>query len=163
VTTTHGQVSQQLDADLAPHHAWPGAATPQAAPAQPSASTTSTRAGGRLVVYQHEPQCGDGAGVVTGLLHIGQLVPHRADQLSQVGSLSQPGHGLTRVAATYSAQVSLLPGRSRVRWHWSWASATARRVKYAHQVRPQADQPVVVIEAHIQSIVAPADDLALLV
>jgi hypothetical protein len=78
--------------DLPPDHAGPGSAAPQAAPGE-AAVRASACAGGGLVVDQDEPQCGDGAGVVTSVLEVGERVPHRADQLTGAGSAGQPGHG----------------------------------------------------------------------
>ncbi len=47
---------------------------------------------------QHGSQCGDGVGVVTGPLQLGELVPHRADHRTSggVGVPSQPRHGPVR-------------------------------------------------------------------
>jgi hypothetical protein len=45
-----------------------------------------------------------------------------------------------------------------------WASVSARGlVEDAYQVRLQEDQPVVLVEAHVQPVSVPADDLAVLV
>jgi hypothetical protein len=42
------------------------------------------------MVGQDSPQCVDGAGVLTGSLQLGKLVPHRTNELTSVGVLGQP-------------------------------------------------------------------------
>ena len=47
---------------------------------------------------QDPPQRVDGAGVLTGSLHLGELLPDRVNELASVGMVGQPGHGPGRQA-----------------------------------------------------------------
>src|ERR1700710_410809 len=58
VEAAHGEVSQQLTTDLAPHHAGKPAPAPQTAPAPAPAGAASTRRRG-LMVHQYEPHRGE--------------------------------------------------------------------------------------------------------
>ncbi|MGH3885087.1 MAG: hypothetical protein ACRDSZ_00725 [Pseudonocardiaceae bacterium] len=82
-----GEQAKQFAANLVPDDAGEGPAAPC-----PPAGVASARWGG-LMVGQDSAQRGDGSGLLTGPLQLGEGVPHGADQVAVAWAVSQPVQG----------------------------------------------------------------------
>jgi hypothetical protein len=85
-----GEQSLQPEVDGEPDTAGKAAAAPEASPSVAAAGATTAGTSRGLMVAQEEPQSGNGVGVMTGPPQFGELVPHRTDQPTGVGSVGQP-------------------------------------------------------------------------